>query len=293
MRHLLYYKTSHILRYSQRIIYLVLSTFLARHTSSAEKKTRMRPSNTSTELLVIFDCDGVLINSEVLASKAEAIALRQAGFDKLSELEIVERFSGTTSKNMVAAIERDYRVKINHSLYAIELRKHLFSIYSRELTQIPGVRDSIEAIKSVRSSSVCVASNSDYDRVKYSLRCVDLESLFNGNVFTSNMVKRPKPAPDLFLFAAREMKVNPQRAVVVEDSVTGVKAAVTAGMTVVGFVGGSHCSDGTARQLLAAGAKEIISQMEDLVPALNRVGLLPPSQEPQFLLHHAGCRSHA
>jgi HAD superfamily hydrolase (TIGR01509 family) len=110
----------------------------------------------------------------------------------------------------------------------------------------------------------CVASSSDVDRVSLSLSLTGLAPHFNSHLYTSQMVKRGKPAPDLFLYAAERMKAEPHRTLVIEDSVSGVRAAKAAGMTVWGFVGGSHYQSRDGRDiLLGAGADRVFERMAD------------------------------
>jgi beta-phosphoglucomutase-like phosphatase (HAD superfamily) len=116
---------------------------------------------------------------------------------------------------------------------------------------------------------VCVASSGVPQRIRTSLRIVGLLQRFEPNIFSATMVARRKPAPDLFLYAADAMTMDPTRCIVIEDSVAGVKAAVAAGMTVIGFCGGSHCQPAHADVLRGHGAIEAINDMRDLIPMLN------------------------
>ena len=113
----------------------------------------------------------------------------------------------------------------------------------------------------------CVASSSDFDRVAFSLSLTGLEAHFDGRLYTSQMVKRGKPAPDLFLYAAEKMRADPARTLVIEDSVSGVSAGKAAGMTVWGFIGGSHYQSRDGRTLLYhAGADRVFARMADFWP---------------------------
>ena len=110
----------------------------------------------------------------------------------------------------------------------------------------------------------CVASSSSYDRIRVSLECTGLIRFFEPNLFSASEVKNGKPAPDLFLHAAAKMRVEPRDCIVVEDSAVGVAAGVAAGMTAIGFVGGSHARGRLADHLRAAGARVVISDMRAL-----------------------------
>jgi HAD superfamily hydrolase (TIGR01509 family) len=116
----------------------------------------------------------------------------------------------------------------------------------------------------------CVASSSTPERLRHSLALAGLLEHFGASVFSASQVQRGKPAPDLFLFAAQSMDAAPERCLVIEDSVAGVEAGLAAGMIVSGFVGGSHCTPGHADQLSAAGASEVLAEMRELLPMLQR-----------------------
>lgn len=126
----------------------------------------------------------------------------------------------------------------------------------------------IEAVLNRLSGKMCVASSSTPERLRHTLGLVDLYRRFDPHVFSATMVERGKPAPDLFLHAAAQMRAEPQRCVVIEDSMPGVTAATAAGMTAIGFVGGGHCGQGHADRLLAAGAAVVVEAMPQLLPML-------------------------
>jgi HAD superfamily hydrolase (TIGR01509 family) len=127
----------------------------------------------------------------------------------------------------------------------------------------------IEAVLDGLSSRMCVASSSSPERLRHTLGLVDLYRRFDPHVFSATMVARGKPAPDLFLHAAAQMGADPAGCVVIEDSVPGVTAAVAAGMTAIGFVGGGHCGTGHADRLRSAGAALVVETMTELLPALT------------------------
>ena len=138
------------------------------------------------------------------------------------------------------------------------------SAFDSELVATPGIDAALSAIK----SPVCVASSSAPDRLRYTLSLVGLFTRFDPHIFSATQVQREKPAPDLFLFAAGQMEVEPSTCLIVEDSVAGVMAAVRAGMRVIGFAGGSHCGLGHAERLRQAGADQVITDFRDLMPLL-------------------------
>ena len=136
--------------------------------------------------------------------------------------------------------------------------------FERELVPITGIEELLAALPAPR----CVASNSHLDRVRHALSVTRLLPLFDPHVFSASQVERGKPAPDLFLFAAQQLGTAPEGCIVIEDSATGVEAAIAAGMPVVGFCGGSHCPGDHADQLLAAGCSRVFATTLDLAAYL-------------------------
>jgi HAD superfamily hydrolase (TIGR01509 family) len=139
-------------------------------------------------------------------------------------------------------------------------------LFEEELRVIPGVTAVLDSL----SCKICVASSGRPERLKHALSLVGLYDRFQSNIFSAAEVRRGKPAPDLFLHAADRMGVVPEGCVVIEDSMPGVAAAVAAGITVIGFVGASHCRPGDAARLAAQGAIVVIDDMAQLLPALAR-----------------------
>ena len=209
--------------------------------------------------LVIFDCDGVLIDSELLSMQADVECLAEYGIAMSAE-EILERYTGTSG--MVADLEARYgRTFPGFDERHLQLVDPLFEA---GLQAIPDVAIAVDALV----CKACVASSSSPERLRHALSLVGLYDRFQPHIFSATMVVRGKPAPDLFLYAAQGMGVGPQRCVVVEDSLPGVAAAVAAGMTAIGFIGGSHCRPGHDVRLTAAGAALVIKRMAQLMPAL-------------------------
>lgn len=213
----------------------------------------MNPAPSSYDL-VIFDCDGVLIDSEPIANRVFAKQLSTLGL-ALSTDEVMRRFVGRTRDGCLAmAVEilgRDLPED-----FAAGWDTALFAALGNEVRAIDGIPELIGRI----GLPFCVASNSTHHRVRVSLEAAGLLALFEGKMFSSEDVAKPKPAPDLFLHAARTMGASPSRCVVIEDTPTGVRAAVAAGMQVFGFAGGAH-SDPAA--LRAEGAT-VFSDMQSL-----------------------------
>ena len=207
--------------------------------------------------LVIFDCDGVLIDSELLSVRADIACLAEDGL-ALSEEEILERYTGISLAGMVTDLEQRH----GRSLPDFAGRHHaaLTALFADELRPIAG----IEALLDRLSGKRCVASSGTPERIRLGLSQVGLYDRFHPHIFSATMVSRGKPAPDLFLHAADQMATDPRRCVVVEDSLPGVAAAVSAGMIPVGFVGASHCRPDHAARLAAAGAVRVAGTMPEL-----------------------------
>lgn len=211
--------------------------------------------------LIIFDCDGVLIDSEVIACRADAACLADIGIP-LSAEEIMQRYLGISASAMCADIERRFGRALPAD-FAETLRLRVAAAFEAELAPIPGV----EAVLASLPQRRCVASGSAPERLRHSLSLTRLLRWFEPHVFSATQVARGKPAPDLFQFAAAAMRVVPANCVVIEDSVPGVQAAVAAGMRAIGFTGGAHCRPGHGERLRVAGAAAIVDDMHRL-PAL-------------------------
>jgi HAD superfamily hydrolase (TIGR01509 family) len=208
-------------------------------------------------MLLIFDCDGVLVDSEALACEIDAQILTSIGLP-YSAQDIARKFVGVSFKDMVARLEAEHACTLPVDLGA-QLDDALFAKFETHLKPIEGVREAVLSLPYPR----CVASSSTPDRIALSLRITGLTDLFD-HIFSATQVARGKPAPDLFLHAAEHMGVNPQDCVVIEDSAAGVQGALAAGMSVIGFVGGAHCGPEHAEKLRRAGASIVIERMVDL-----------------------------
>jgi HAD superfamily hydrolase (TIGR01509 family) len=213
--------------------------------------------------LIIFDCDGVLIDSELLSVQADRECLAEDGID-LSADEILDRYTGISMAGMLADLEMRYGRGLPD--FAGRHRARLRRLFEADLRAIPGVTTVLDAL----ACRMCVASSSTPERLHHALSLVGLFERFDPNVFSTTEVARGKPAPDLFLYAADRMGVSPQGCVVVLDCLRGVAAAFAAGMTAIGFTGGSHCRPGHDSRLAEEGAALVIEQMTQLPAALAR-----------------------
>jgi HAD superfamily hydrolase (TIGR01509 family) len=211
--------------------------------------------------LIIFDCDGVLIDSEAIACRADSACLAEIGIAMSAE-QIMDRYLGISADTMCADIEQRQGRALPPD-FAETLRLRVAAAFETELMPMVGVEAALDALPQRR----CVASSSAPERLRHSLSLAGLLHRFEPHVFSATQVACGKPAPDLFLFAAASMHADPAACAVIEDSVPGVQAAVAARMRAIGFTGGGHCRPGHAERLLAAGAAAIADDMRRL-PAL-------------------------
>lgn len=212
--------------------------------------------------LVIFDCDGVLLDSEILAVEAEVSAFTRYGVP-VDAAYIVEHCMGLSWKSELALISERFNVELPAEI-SDYVREETARLFDSRLEAVAGIHEALDRLE----MPVCVASSSSPERLRHGLGLVGLYDRFAPNIFSSTMVSRGKPAPDLFLFAAGKMGVAPGRCVVIEDSRHGVAAGRAAGMTVIGFIGGSHCPPDAAKRLREAGAERVISSHADLGAAI-------------------------
>ncbi|MBX5160342.1 MULTISPECIES: HAD family hydrolase [unclassified Rhizobium] len=210
--------------------------------------------------LIIFDCDGVLVDSEIIAAEVESALLTEAGYP-ISVEEMGERFAGMTWRNILLQIEREASIPFSASL--LEKSEQMLDLrLAADVKAIPGVEFAVSRLPMKR----CICSNSSSKRLDMMLGKVGLKPLFAPNIFSAKDLgpDRAKPKPDVFLHGASQMGVSPDKVVVVEDSVHGVHAARAAGMRVIGFTGASHSYPAHADKLTDAGAETAISRMNDL-----------------------------
>jgi HAD superfamily hydrolase (TIGR01509 family) len=215
-------------------------------------------------MLTIFDCDGVLIDSEIIASEVIAAALLGEGCE-MSAAEVTERFIGLSDEDFADAMAD----AIGHSA-SRDMREGIDAEISRRLETVravPGISAMLDHLDGPR----CVCSNSGSDYLRNTLTTAGLYDRFKPYVFAAREVgtKRGKPDPNVFLFAASEFGVTPRDIVVVEDSIPGMRAAVAAGMRTVGFIGGAHAWRGLGDALTEAGAETVVRRASDLVPTIE------------------------
>jgi HAD superfamily hydrolase (TIGR01509 family) len=208
--------------------------------------------------VVIFDCNGVLVDSEIIVAEVAAQELTRAGFPLTPE--IVSRFfTGRRPSDMFAEVEAAYRKKLPPDFATVVTAMTV----QRLRAEVRATRHMDYALTWLRGPK-CVASSSTIDRVRVSLEITGLLRFFEPNIYSASDVPRGKPAPDLFLYVAGRMGVTPSQCIVVEDSPAGIAAATAAGMTSVGFVGGTHAGPNLDSLLINAGARAVIADMRAL-----------------------------
>lgn len=212
--------------------------------------------------LVIFDCDGVLVDSEPLAMRVLLEGLAEIGF-AIDETSAYERFLGRSLTAMQAVLRDELGVELSQDRLE-RMRVRLFDLYRRELAPIPGVVAMLGRLAIPR----CVASSSLAERLRFSLEVTGLLPEFAPHLFSATMVAQGKPAPDLFLHVSERMAVPAAACLVIEDSAAGVEAAHRAGMPAFAFVGGSHAQSAAYRDAIAALAPEVIFDDMHRLPAL-------------------------
>jgi len=215
-------------------------------------------------MLLIFDCDGVLVDSEVVVAPVVA-GLFTAHGATLSGDEVLDRYTGLANPEMIRQVEREFGVTLPERFLA-ELESAELEALERDLRAVPGMAALLDGLGDV---PVCVASSSAPERIRRSLEVTELAGHFGDHVFSASEVARPKPAPDLFLHAAARMGWSPGECMVVEDSVFGVAAGAAAGMRVIGFTGATHGDDSADVMLLGAGAEAVARDAAELAELLG------------------------
>jgi HAD superfamily hydrolase (TIGR01509 family) len=196
--------------------------------------------------LIIFDCDGVLVDSEPLAMRVLLETVAEAG-TTIDAVNGYESFLGKSLATVSEILRIEYGVDLDAAALD-RMRARLYRLFRRELRPIPGIARALGELM----VPLCVASSSQMERIRLALEVTDLTTFFGQNLFSASMVACGKPAPDLFLHVARQMGVDPARCIVVEDSPAGVHAAKCAGMRVFAFTGGSHAQSLSYRRTLEA-----------------------------------------
>jgi HAD superfamily hydrolase (TIGR01509 family) len=212
---------------------------------------------------VIFDCDGVLVDSEILTAELEAELLAGFGINLSSEA-IKERFAGRTARGQWIELAAEYDIDLPQGFLDYRKRRAM-DHFAVHLKPIPHVRETLARL----AQKLSVASNSEEDMLHHKLRITGLIESFGDRILSVNQVARPKPAPDLYREALSRGQVPRLETVVIEDTPTGITAAMAAGISVLGFVGASHNTPDTPHRLLEAGAFMVIDDMRKLPAILS------------------------
>jgi len=217
--------------------------------------------------LIIFDCDGVLVDSEPLAIGVLVEAIARQGI-RISPEAAFRNYLGRSLASISESLTESHGVPLGAEALQ-SMRADLYAVYRRELRAMPGLAATLERLE----LPFCVASSSQMERIELSLELTGLREKFGSHVFSASMVSHGKPAPDLFLHAARHMGAAPAQCLVVEDSPAGIQAAKAAGMRVFAFTGGSHIAASGLKPLIEGlGADCVFDDMQalpDLVGSLR------------------------
>lgn len=211
--------------------------------------------------LVIFDCDGVLVDSEPIAAKVLADFITERG-RPTDQQECLAEFTGLSLMNIADLVSKKWGVDLGPN-FAEQLFDLDRAAFKAHLKPLPGARDTIVRLQSA-GIKVCVASSGRPEKIHHSLSITGLLDLFEGHLFSAVVVRHGKPAPDLFLFAAAQMDVAPAQCCVIEDSIAGVKAAKSAAMQVMAFCGGTHADDAHQQKLAAAAPDRLFDELAEL-----------------------------
>lgn len=211
-------------------------------------------------MLIVFDCDGVLVDSEILSARVDCELLAELGYE-VAPLDLAQRFAGFTTERIFKLVGEELGRAVPDELIRraeVETDRRI----GAELDAIPGVHAMLDALDGPR----CICSNSRAERLEVTLKKVDLWDRFRPYVYSARDIGdgRGKPQPDVFLHAAKVFETDPAKAIVIEDSVAGVTGAVAAGMRVIGFTGASHSWPGHGETLMDAGAVTVVRRLADI-----------------------------
>ncbi len=216
-------------------------------------------------MLLIFDCDGVILDSMPLHNQVEAEIYKKHGVEILPA-ELARRFSGVPVQAAIRTLEAEYGLTLDPDL-EVEMEERKRIVFAAGLKIMPGIDFALNTLSEIPR---CVASGTRTNELHFALEAVGLKQLFAPHIYSSQQVPRGKPFPDLFLYSAEKLGQKPADCLVIEDGVAGVEAARAANMRVLGFVGGSHSDHEHADRLKAAGAYETFADMLVLPELVER-----------------------
>lgn len=216
--------------------------------------------------LVIFDCDGVLVDSEPIAISVLVDSMNRLGAD-ITEAEAYRMFLGRSLATVTDCLRDRYGLHAD-SRFLEGMRQDLYDRFRQELQPIEGIAETLDGLRAAR----CVASSSQPERIRLALETTGLLARLAPHLYSASMVENGKPAPDLFLHAADRMGYAPQDCIVVEDSPAGVQAARAAGMKVLLFTGGTHARQDTYREEISRISPDAsFDVMRDLLHLVDEV----------------------
>ncbi len=208
--------------------------------------------------LIIFDCDGVLLDSEEIGGKIEVDALHELGISVDLD-DYNKRFAGVVSAIAMRTVAQEYGISLTDE-WIKDVEQRIVDALEKNVKVVPNIPETLENI----SIPKAVASNSKYSRLFQLLHTRKLDQYFDGHIFSAEMVERPKPYPDLYQYIAEKMGVSPSECLVIEDSPTGTQSARDAGMKVLGFIGTHQEQKGGDIILFKAGADIVFNNMLQL-----------------------------
>lgn len=212
--------------------------------------------------LIIFDCDGTLVDSELLNNQATSEVLAEAGFPQYTTDYCMDHFVGWSQRKIWDVVAQDHLWSPPADINRRYIERVAF-LKEQLVRPAPGIADVLAVLS--RQGPVCVASNGEPENVRGLLQATNLLEFFEDRrIYTASQVENPKPAPDLFLYAAGQYGIAPDRCLVVEDSVAGASAGIAAGMTVFGYTGLTHDPDGHGARLSGLGVHKVSPQLSDL-----------------------------
>lgn len=217
---------------------------------------------------VLFDNDGTIVDSEIIAVRSTLRLLKPYGF-QMSEREYSGRFPGLLERDIIEIVSREYGIQVTEDYFDRLWAEHR-TAFDRELRAIAGMPTIFKKLKTPKS----MVSNGSVRHVERCLRRVRLRAALDGHIFSAEQVERPKPHPDVYEHALESLELKPAEVLVVEDSPTGVIAAKQAGLRVVGFLGATHIHDGHDARLLECGADYIAENAKSLGRLLENFGVL-------------------
>jgi HAD superfamily hydrolase (TIGR01509 family) len=232
-----------------------------RELSSAVEASEIAHQGQGTRVpiqLIIFDFDGVIADSEVLSNAVLAECVSEAGLPTTLD-DAYRLYMGKRVPEIAVAVQ----VALSQSLrsdFGADFQNRALARFRTDLKSVAGALDYLATFARLQR---CIASTSAPERLAVCLEALQLGEMFGANVFSSELVPRGKPHPDIFLYAARKFRVDPAECLVIEDSVSGVQAGLAAGMTVIGLLAASHIRDGHGERLRAAGAHHVASTFAD------------------------------